>query len=145
MRLLIIFTIGMLFCGCSSKKSTYKFTEHIKFDSINYQIEKITYPRLKETVFVDSPCDSSGQLKPFKQSFITSQGKIIVEGKNNQITTDVNLNETSSTVLKSSKNSVDKSVETSEIKKTNVVQDWRLILLLVLSIFFNIYQFKNNS
>lgn len=75
MKYLIMF-LTVLILGCSTKKSSYTFKENQKFDSINFQSQKLIYPPLKDTIFIKSPCDSLGNLKPFKQSYSTLQGML---------------------------------------------------------------------
>jgi hypothetical protein len=139
MNKILIILIVILLASCTAKKSTYEFKEHIKFDSIKYTSEKTIYPTLKEVVYVDSPCDSLGKLKPFNQSFVTSQGKIIIEGKNNRITANIDLKETSTTTIKDTNIHNDNVTEKKDEFKKVIVQDWRLIVILLISIVLNVY------
>lgn len=128
----------VLLASCTSKKSVTEFKDHLKYDSITYHSEKVIFPALKDTVFIKSPCDSLGVLKPFKQSFATPQGKIIIEGKNDQITANIDLKGTSTTDITASNTSKENTVDkTAEFERV-IVQDWRLILVLVLSILLNL-------
>lgn len=134
----VLILIAIFLIGCSSKKNTYKFDSNQKFDSISYQSERIIYPSLKDTVYIKSPCDSLGNLRPFKQSFTTTQGKISIEGKDNQITAKIDLKGTSTTEINTNKTSKEKSKSESKSEKIIVVNDWKLILALALSILLNI-------
>ncbi|TRX34944.1 hypothetical protein FNW52_12445 [Flavobacterium sp. ZT3R18] len=141
MNKILTILLAILITSCTAKKSTYEFKEHIKYDSINIQTEKIIYPTIKEVVYVDSPCDSLGKLKPFKQSYYTSQGKIIIEGKNNRITANIDLKGTSTTTIKDTNIHNDNVAEKKDEFKKVIVQDWRLIVILIISIVLNVYFF----
>lgn len=134
--LIIVLTVFIL--GCSTKKSSYSFKENQKFDSINFQSQKLIYPPLKDTIFIKSPCDSLGNLKPFKQSYSTPQGKIIIEGKNNHITANIDLKGTSTDETTLTKIDKEKQVQIKEVIKKIIVPDWRLIIALICSIILNI-------
>lgn len=137
MKKYIILTL--LLISCATKKTTYDFKEHQKIDSINYHSEQIIYPAIKDTFWLKSPCDSLGKLKPFKESFTSTQGKVTIEGINGHISTIIDLEGTSTTIIKdvNKDNELNNSIK-SEVKiitQTN----WKIILLLVLSILLNIY------
>ena len=134
----LLLIMVLLLASCATKKNTYEFKDHSRFDSINYHQTKLVFPPLKDSIFIKSPCDSLGHLKPFKESFSTPQGKIIIEGKNDHITANIDLKgtsnkETSSTQI-NKENIIDKSDSTTVIRVT----DWRLIIALICSMLLNI-------
>ena len=138
MKYLIIF-LTVFVLGCSTKKSSYSFKENQKFDSINFQSQKLIYPPLKDTIFIKSPCDSLGRLKPFKQSFISSQGKVTIEGLNGNISAKIDLKGTSTTSTTAVNISKEKTKENKDKIEIKTVTNWKLILFLVLSILLNIF------
>ena len=87
-----IFLLLFFFTGCLSKKLVTDIQERIKVDTI-YKTKTIKeIERFTDTLVIDKPCDSLGNLKPFKQLIKTKQGNITLVGLNNQITQQIDLN-----------------------------------------------------
>lgn len=139
----ILIAFLLMFGSCRTKKSLTESEKTIMKDSIIYKEVIIKSPAINDTILIKSPCDSLGNLKPFKQVITAPQGKITIEGKNNQIKGNIQLNETNN----SSK--IDKDYHSNNIQKSKelikrvVVPDWRLIIVLIISIILNIYFIYN--
>ena len=87
-----IFLLLFFFTSCVSKKLITDIQERIKVDTI-YKTKTIKeIERFVDTLVIDKPCDSLGNLKPFKQLIKTKQGNITLTGFNNQITQQIDLN-----------------------------------------------------
>ena len=87
-----IFLLLFFFTSCVSKKLVTDIQERIKVDTI-YKTKTIKeIERFTDTLVIDKPCDSLGNLKPFKQLIKTKQGNITLTGLNNQITQQIDLN-----------------------------------------------------
>ena len=87
-----IFLLLFFFTSCVSKKLVTDIQERIKVDTI-YKTKTIKeVERFVDTLVIDKPCDSLGNLKPFKQLIKTKQGNITLVGLNNQITQQIDLN-----------------------------------------------------
>ena len=87
-----IFLLLFFFTSCVSKKLVTDIKERIKVDTI-YKTKTIKeIERFTDTLVIDKPCDSLGNLKPFKQLIKTKQGNITLTGLNNQITQQIDLN-----------------------------------------------------
>lgn len=139
MKGIVTLILVLLLASCASKQKTYEFNQNTKFDSINYRSERLVMPALKDTVYIENPCDSLGILKTFKQSYVTPQGKIILEGKNNAITARIDLHEVEQSKVIDSRIGKENDIQVKTEYKKVVVQDWRLILLAVMSVVLNIY------
>ena len=87
-----IFLLLFFFSSCVSKKLVTDIQERIKVDTV-YKTKTIKeIERFTDTLVIDKPCDSLGNLKPFKQLIKTKQGNITLVGLNNQITQQIDLN-----------------------------------------------------
>ena len=83
--------IFSLLYSCGGKKVVTEFKEVIKKDTI-YTIKTIKeVERFTDTLTIKEPCDSLGNLKPFKQLIKTKQGNISLIGINNVITAEIDL------------------------------------------------------
>ena len=86
-----IFLLLFFFTSCMSKKLVTEYKERIKVDTI-YKTKTIKEVQaFRDTLTIESPCDSSGNLRPFKQLISTKQGKVSIQGKNNVITAEIDL------------------------------------------------------
>ena len=87
-----IFLLLFFFTSCVSKKLVTDIQERIKVDTV-YKTKTIKeIERFTDTLVIDKPCDTLGNLKPFKQLIKTKQGNITLTGLNNQITQQIDLN-----------------------------------------------------
>jgi len=86
-----IFLLLFFFISCNAKKVITEYKEIIKKDTI-YTIKTIKeVERFTDTLTIKQPCDSLGNLKPFKQLIKTKQGNISLIGINNVITAEIDL------------------------------------------------------
>jgi len=87
--LFILFTFLML--SCATKKTTIK-KEHIKqVDTLIVTKDRIITERFTDTLTVEKPCDSLGNLRPFKQSISVPQGKIDIISVDGSIQAKIDL------------------------------------------------------
>ena len=93
MKKLFFFTFILLILNsCVAKRTITDVQERIKVDTV-YKTKTIKeVERFTDTLVIDKPCDSLGNLKPFKQLIKTKQGNITLTGLYNQITQQIDLN-----------------------------------------------------
>ena len=81
----------LLLAGCASKKTITEYKDRIVNDTIIKTRTEVLVERFTDTLTIEQPCDSLGNLKPFKQLISTKQGKVSIQGKNNVITAEIDL------------------------------------------------------
>jgi hypothetical protein len=94
MKKLFFFTFILLILNsCVAKRTITDAQERVKVDTI-YKTKTIKeVQRFTDTLTIENPCDTiTGNLKPFKQLISTKQGKVSIQGKNNVITAEIDLN-----------------------------------------------------
>jgi len=91
-KFLLAIAILLLLSRCVSKKTIVEYKDRIVTDTIVKTIKEISVERFMDTLTIEQPCDSLGNLKPFKQLISTKQGKVSLQGKNNVITAEIDLN-----------------------------------------------------
>jgi len=111
-KTIILILISCFFYGCKSAKVTKVST---KTDTIyKSEVLKIT-PSQLNSVFIDSPCDSTGALKPFSYTFGTGKVKTSLKAVNDTIYLEQNIDSIVDARVEEFKSSIkDTSVE--EIK-----------------------------
>ena len=81
----------LFFISCNAKKVVTEFKDRIQKDTI-YKTKTIKeVERFTDTLTIKQPCDSLGNLKPFKQLIKVKQGNISLTGLNNVISAEIDL------------------------------------------------------
>lgn len=128
-----IFLIIFFFVGCVAKKNTTT-TKETK-DTI-IQIKTIKeVERFTDTLTIKQPCDSLGNLKPFKQFIKAKQGNISLTGINNVISAEIDLNGYKQQLEQIYKSKYQNKTEIKEVIKYKVsFTHWIVHLICVLII-----------
>ena len=126
--------ILLLFTSCTAKKVITKSEKVIINDTIILTKDRIVTKAVNDTILIESPCDSTGILKPFKQRLKTAQGEITIQSKNNVLEATINLD---SIVQSIEKRYESKTVDTKEKSDTLKVK-YKTPLWLVLSLVFSV-------
>jgi len=124
----------LLFTSCTAKKVITQTKEVIKNDTIIVTKDRYITKAVNDTIIIESPCDSLGVLKPFKERLKTAQGQITIQSKNNVIQANINLD---SIVQSIEKRYESKTVDTTQKSDTLKIK-YRTPIWLVLSLVFSV-------
>ena len=124
----------LLFISCTAKKVITQTKEVIKNDTIIVTKDRYITKAVNDTIIIESPCDSLGVLKPFKERLKTAQGQITIQSKNNVIQANINLD---SIVQSIEKRYESKTVDTTQKSDTLKIK-YRTPIWLVLSLVFSV-------
>lgn len=109
-KTLLILTI-FFFISCSSKQVVTEYKDRVIKDTI-YKTKTIKeVERFTDTLTIEKPCDSLGNLKPFKQLIKVKQGNILLKSINNNITAEIDLKGYKNTLENTYKSKYDKFVK----------------------------------
>jgi len=86
-----IFLLLFFFISCNAKKVVTEFKDRIIKDTIIQTKTIKEVERFTDTLTIKQPCDSLGNLKPFKQLIKVKQGNISLIGISNVITAEIDL------------------------------------------------------
>ena len=120
--------ILLLLFGCSSKKTITEYKDRIVNDTIIKTRTEVLVERFTDTLTIERPCDSLGNLRPFKQLISTKQGKYTLTGSNNVITANLDLKGYREILEKEYKSKLDKN---TIVKEKEVIR-YRTPLWLIL-------------
>ena len=126
--------ILLLFASCTAKKVVTQTKEVIVNDTIILTKDRIVTKAVNDTILIESPCDSLGVLKPFKERLKTAQGQITIQSKNNVIQANINLD---SIVQSIEKRYESKAIDTTQKSDTLKIK-YRTPIWLVLSLIFSV-------
>jgi hypothetical protein len=127
-KISILLILIFIFSSCASKKTITEYKDRIVSDTIIKTRTEILVERFTDTLTIESPCDSLGNLKPFKQLISTKQGKVSIQGKNNVITAEIDLKAYKDVLEKEYKSKLDKN---TIVKEKEVIR-YRTPLWLIL-------------
>ena len=137
-----ILILAFLFVSCAAKKTITKTVEVIKNDTIVLTKERIITKAINDTILIQSPCDSLGVLKPFKQRLKTAQGQITIQTKNNVIEANINLDSIVQSIEKRYESKTTDTIEKSDTLKVKYKTPIWLVLSLVFSVIINLLLLK---
>lgn len=133
-----IFLLLFFFGSCVAKKSTIEYKERIVKDTIFTETIKTVFKDVKQTLYVDSPCDSIGTLKPFEKTIITPKAKIKLYSEKGSIKVDVNIDSIVDLKVSEFKSKYKSKVEIKEVEIVRYRLPIWLILSLVVSVLLNV-------
>ena len=129
-KISILLIFIFIFSSCASKKTITEYKDRIVNDTIIKTKTEVLVERFTDTLTIESPCDSLGNLKPFKQLISTKQGKVSIQGKNNVITAEIDLNAYKDVWEKEYKSKLDKN---TIVKEKEVIRHRTPLWLILLS------------
>jgi hypothetical protein len=131
----ILLILIVIASSCASKKTITEYKDRVVKDTIIKTRTEVLVERFTDTLTINQPCDSLGNLKPFKQLISTKQGKVSLQGKNNVITAEIDLNAYKEILEKEYKSKLDKN---TIIKEKEVIRyktpRWLIIYSLLITI-----------
>ena len=130
--------ILLLFTSCTAKKIVTQTKEVFVNDTIILTKDRIVTKAVNDTILIDSPCDSTGILKPFKQRLKTAQGEITIQSKNNVLEATINLDSIVQSIEKRYESRVVDTVQKSDTLKVKYKTPVWLVLSLVFSVIINV-------
>jgi hypothetical protein len=134
--------ILLLFTSCTAKKVITQTKEVIVNDTIILTKDRIITKAVNDTILIESPCDSLGVLKPFKERLRTAQGTITIQSKNNVIEANINLDSIVQSIEKRYESKTIDTKEKSDTLKVKYKTPIWLVLSLVFSVIVNLLLLK---
>jgi len=128
----------LLFTSCTAKKVITQTKEVIKNDTIIVTKDRYVTKAVNDTIIIESPCDSLGVLKPFKERLKTAQGQITIQSKNNVIQANINLDSIVQSIEKRYESKTVDTVQKSDTLKIKYRTPVWLVLSLVFSVIVNL-------
>tara|TARA_R110000803_G_scaffold23069_5_gene56881 strand:+ start:13451 stop:13894 length:444 start_codon:yes stop_codon:yes gene_type:complete len=129
----------ILLSGCVAKKTSTEYKEIIKRDSTYFKKDRIITPRVVDTLYVDSPCDSvTGKLKDFEKEIITPQAKVKLKSVDGNIEVALDIEAIVQERIKEFKQNYKSEIQIKEVEIVILrtpLWVWGIILLESLVIF----------
>ena len=132
--LLLLITSSFLFSCATKKVTTNKTIVEQTTDTV--MIEKIreVIKPVKETIYIENPCDSLGNLKDFERVVQSQHGKITIKNEGGKIKADINLDSIVAGIEREYKSKMSSKSETTEKVVVKEKKPLWVYLLIVYSV-----------
>jgi hypothetical protein len=133
-KLTLLFTL-LLLSSCATKKVTTNKTI-VEQTTDTVMIEKIreVIKPVKETIYIENPCDSLGNLKDFERVVQSQHGKITIKNEGGKIKADINLDSIVAGIEREYKSKMQSKSETTEKVVIKEKKPLWVYLLIVYSV-----------
>jgi len=120
----------LMIISCGPQKTITKYKETVKRDTIYKTTLKEVTKALHDTITINKPCDSLGNLKPFNHVIKTKKAKVSVTNVNGNIVVKTDIDSIVNVRINDFKTHYQAKIETKEIiKKVPNKFNWYLVLL----------------
>lgn len=133
-KLTLLFTLVLL-SSCATKKVTTNKTivEQITDTVMIEKIREVIKP-VKETIYIENPCDSLGNLKDFERVVQSQHGKITIKNEGGKIKADINLDSIVAGIEREYKSKMQSKSEVTEKVVVKEKKPLWVYLLIVYSV-----------
>lgn len=138
-----IFLLLFFFGSCVAKKSTIEYKERIVKDTIFTETIKTVFKDVKQTLYVDSPCDSTGVLKQFDKVFKTQKVNVRVYNDEGKVNVTVDIDSIIDLKVKEFKSNYKSKIETKEVEVIKYRYNFSFVLVLIISVLLNVLLLKS--
>jgi hypothetical protein len=134
-KTIILAIVLLTFTNCKPKKIYIENTK-IERDSIYLTKTIKEVQRFTDTLTIEHPCDSLGNLKPFTHKVSTKQGNITIQNKNGSINATIDLKAYKEILEKEYQSKLKENTKVTE--KTIYKTPFKYWVYLILSLLLNI-------
>ena len=138
-----ILIILVIFSSCVAKKTRIEYKERIVNDTIVVSKDRIITEKVVDTLLVESPCDSLGNLKDFVKEIRTPKAKVSLKSIKGAIQVTVDIDSIVEQRISEYRKSYKKEVDIKEVEVVRYKYPFWMILSLVISILLNLVLLKS--
>jgi uncharacterized protein YktA (UPF0223 family) len=138
-----IFLMVFFFTACVSKKSTVEYRDRVVTDTVIVKKNVEVIKSIRDTLIIEEPCDSLGNLANFNQVLKTPKTTIKLKSEEGRIVVDYEQDSivVSDIVVKDIRR--DKDVQIIEKEIIRYRSNWRVWLALIISLALNLFLLKD--
>ena len=142
MKKLFYIAFLMIITGCVAKKTKIEFKERTIKDTVSVFKDRIITKSVIDTLLVEKPCDSLGNLKDFEKMIKTDIAQVRLTNNKGNIEATINIDSIQQVWEKEVKSSIKKEKEIKQIEVVKFRYPLWLIVCLVVSVIANIALLK---
>ena len=141
---LYLLLVLFFFNNCRTKKTVTEYKDKIVHDTIIKNVTKTVTKQIKDTILIEEPCDSIGNLKDFSRVIKNDKAKVEVSNSKGNIEVKINIDSLVNSKVEEFKKNYKSEVI---IKKKEIVKfrtPWYMYVIIGFSILLNIVLIRLN-
>ena len=134
--------VFILLSSCTAKKTVFQYKDRVVRDTVNLYKERVVTKQVIDTLTIEQPCDSLGNLRNFEKEIRTENAKILLKSVKGNIQVNVNLDSIVNQKISKFKSTYEKQVEIKEVEIIRFKHPLWMIITLAISILLNFLLFR---
>jgi len=141
---LYLLLVLFFFNNCRTKKTVTEYKNKIVRDTIIKNVVKTVTKEVKDTILIEEPCDSLGNLKNFSKIIKNEKAKVEVSNKKGNIEVKVDIDSLVNYRVEQFKKSYKKEIEIKKVEIIKFRTPRYMFVIIVLSVLLNIALLRLN-
>lgn len=141
---LYLLLVLFFFNNCRTKKTVTEYKDKIVHDTIIKNVTKTVTKQIKDTILIEEPCDSIGNLKDFSRVIKNDKAKVEVSNSKGNIEVKINIDSLVNSKVEEFKKNYKSEVVIKEKEVVKFRTPWYMFVILVFSILLNIVLIRLN-
>lgn len=141
---LYLLLVLFFFNNCRTKKTVTEYKDKIVHDTIIKNVTKTVTKQIKDTILIEEPCDSIGNLKDFSRVIKNDKAKVEVSNNKGNIEVKINIDSLVNSKVEEFKKNYKSEVVIKEKEVVKFRTPWYMFVILGFSILLNIVLIRLN-
>lgn len=141
---LYLLLVLFFFNNCRTKKTVTEYKDKIVHDTIIKNVTKTVTKQIKDTILIEEPCDSIGNLKDFSRVIKNDKAKVEVSNSKGNIEVKINIDSLVNSKVEEFKKNYKSEVVIKEKEVVKFRTPWYMFVILGFSILLNIVLIRLN-
>lgn len=142
---LYLLLVLFFFNNCRTKKTVTEYKDKIVHDTIIKNVTKTVTKQIKDTILIEEPCDSIGNLKDFSRVIKNDKAKVEVSNSKGNIEVKINIDSLVNSKVEEFKKNYKSEVVIKEKEVVKFRTPWYMFVILGFSILLNIVLIRLNQ
>ena len=141
---LYLLLVLFFFNNCRTKKTVTEYKDKIVHDTIIKNVTKTVTKQIKDTILIEEPCDSIGNLKDFSRVIKNDKAKVKVSNNKGNIEVKINIDSLVNSKVEELKKNYKSEVVIKEKEVIKFRTPWYMYAIIGFSILLNIALIRLN-
>lgn len=141
---LYLLLVLFFFNNCRTKKTVTEYRDKIVHDTIIKNVTKTVTKQIKDTILIEEPCDSIGNLKDFSRVIKNDKAKVEISNSKGNIEVKINIDSLVNSKVEEFKKNYKSEVVIKEKEVIKFRTPWYMYAIIGFSILLNITLIRLN-
>lgn len=144
-KIIIILIISLPFLyNCRSHRTVTEYRDRVVHDTIIKNVTKTVTEQIKDTILIEEPCDSLGNLKDFSRTIKNDKAKIEVSNNKGSLQVEVDIDSLVNFRIEEFKKNYKSEVVIKEKEVIKFRTPWYMYVIIGFSVLLNITLIRLN-